>query len=987
MATATISGSTVVFSNSTAAANLTNTTNEDATGFLTFDVLAASGGGTKTTIYSVDDGINSTNLTVNNGFTGYNTDLLSKDCVNVVETTSKGGQFWIGSDAKLHYNAANVTGMNALAEGETLTDTFQYTIRMANGTLSVGTINVVITGINDAAQFSGDVTGCVVEDSGTAATGLLTVVDADHDQSSFQAASFDTAYGSFTIDTAGHWSFNLDNTDPDVQALSVDETMKETVTVKSFDGTEKTICITIKGDNDAPSITSVEQIGEVTEDDVLVASGQVTASDVDTHDVLSYSTDDTSDYGSFDLNASTGEWTFTLDNDAHQNLAKGESHDEIFTITVSDGHGGTKTQDVTVTVTGVNDTPTADDATDSGDEDTVITGSLSQAGHDVDDGAVLSFSTADTIAGFNLNANGSYTLDTAVAAYQHLAAGDTMDVVVHYTVTDEHGAHSDASLTITVTGDNDAPVAVADTNSGNEDTLITGSVAANDSDADESATLTYELDAPVAGLTLSPDGSYSFDASDAAYQYLAEGVSTDVVVHYTVTDEHGASSDASLTITITGTNDVPVASAATNAVDEDATVSGNVSATDADAGETAGLIYALVDDAPPGLTFHPNGSYSFDASSYDYLPAGETMTLTIGYTATDGHGASDTSTLTITITGTNDAAVISGNASGSVVEAIPGNAGVSTATGTLHATDIDNADDVFQVVSTAATSLGGYGLFTVTADGQWTYTLNNANSTVDALSNGGILNDSFVVYSEDGTAKTVNVTINGATDAAVVVVAAPYTGPDADPNNFDNFIAAGAVAFSTISTSGLNGNNSTYGTAGNDTMDVKNGNDTVYGWAGNDTIIGGEGVDVIYGGSGNDIITGGQDVDTIYAGSGSDTVAGSQASDIIIGGYGADNLTGDSGDDTFRYLNTRDTGDTITDFTGAGVSGGDLIDLSALANVNSFGGTTADDFGVWFSAVGPNVTVYVDTDGNTSTAEMVIYLTNVTNLDGSDFIL
>src|SRR5207344_1202375 len=80
----------------------------------------------------------------------------------------------------------------------------------------------------------------------------------------------------------------------------------------------------------------------------------------------------------------------------------------------------------------------------------------------------------------------------------------------NYTVTDEHGATSSSTLTITLTGTNDAPVAVADTNAGLEDSTITGSVATNDSDVDDGASLSYGLNAPVAGLTLNADGSYSF---------------------------------------------------------------------------------------------------------------------------------------------------------------------------------------------------------------------------------------------------------------------------------------------------------------------------------------------------------------------------------------------------------------------------------------------------------------------------------------------
>ena len=64
-------------------------------------------------------------------------------------------------------------------------------------------------------------------------------------------------------------------------------------------------------------------------------------------------------------------------------------------------------------------------------------------------------------------------------------------------------------------------MAIADTNAGSEDTTITGTVAANDSDVDNGAVLSFSLDAPVAGLTLNANGSYSFDAANAAYQPLA----------------------------------------------------------------------------------------------------------------------------------------------------------------------------------------------------------------------------------------------------------------------------------------------------------------------------------------------------------------------------------------------------------------------------------------------------------------------------------
>ena len=56
----------------------------------------------------------------------------------------------------------------------------------------------------------------------------------------------------------------------------------------------------------------------------------------------------------------------------------------------------------------------------------------------------------------------------------------------------------------------------------------------------------------------------------------------------------------------------------------------------------------------------------------------------------------------------------------------------------------------------------------MTAAGVWTYTLNNANSAVQALNAGDTLTDTFTVTTIDGTAKVVTVTINGSNDAAII---------------------------------------------------------------------------------------------------------------------------------------------------------------------------------------------------------------------------
>src|SRR5258706_11075443 len=56
--------------------------------------------------------------------------------------------------------------------------------------------------------------------------------------------------------------------------------------------------------------------------------------------------------------AGTVTWTYTVANNATDYLAVGQTATEKFTVTVSDGHGGTASQLVTITINGTNEAPT-----------------------------------------------------------------------------------------------------------------------------------------------------------------------------------------------------------------------------------------------------------------------------------------------------------------------------------------------------------------------------------------------------------------------------------------------------------------------------------------------------------------------------------------------------------------------------------------------------------------------------------------------------
>ncbi|MBK8458534.1 MAG: cadherin-like domain-containing protein [Phyllobacteriaceae bacterium] len=356
-------------------------------------------------------------------------------------------------------------------------------------------------------------------------------------------------------------------------------------------------------------------------------------------------------------------WTFTIADTALNGLAEGQAlatSPQVYVITITDNHGATATQTVSIAITGTNDAP---DITSSVSpltftEAAGVTGSSSALAPDAlittsgtitfndDDimqdasdftvtvaaavtagsgpAGVLPAELADWLTTSGLtNANNATTgaFNWSFAApqdqlFDYLGAGQSVTITYTLSLNDGFGVVDTVPISVTITGTNDTPVAVADTKSGSEDATITGTVATNDSDIDDGAILTYTLTAPVAGLTLNGYGTYSFDASNAAYQHLAQGATGTVVANYTVTDEHGATSTSTLTITLTGTNDAPVAVADTKSGSEDAIITGTV-ANDTDIDDSAILTYTL-NASVAGLTLNGDGSYSFDASNAAY---------------------------------------------------------------------------------------------------------------------------------------------------------------------------------------------------------------------------------------------------------------------------------------------------------------------------------------------------------------------------------
>jgi T1SS-143 domain-containing protein len=131
-----------------------------------------------------------------------------------------------------------------------------FTLTTSDGSLFASTVLTVnITGANDTPTFSGQSSSAVTEDGTLTTGGTLTVADRDANESTFQPqTNAPGTYGTFSITTAGVWTYTLSNTAPNVQALNAGQTPTDVFTVSSADGTNTSVTVTVNGANDAVAV-------------------------------------------------------------------------------------------------------------------------------------------------------------------------------------------------------------------------------------------------------------------------------------------------------------------------------------------------------------------------------------------------------------------------------------------------------------------------------------------------------------------------------------------------------------------------------------------------------------------------------------------------------------------------------------------------------------------------------------------------------------
>ncbi len=352
------------------------------------------------------------------------------------------------------------------------------------------------------------------------------------------------------------------------------------------------LTITINGQTDGPPVViPVDTDGDVTSahNSVVEGSGAtvngsvgvsaeagITAVTVAGRDVTGASASNpvviTTDKGVLTVtgyNAATGviSYSYKETGGADDHSAGDNSVRDNFTVSVTDAAGKTTSNDLVIQI--IDTAPVANDDTASVTEDTTtpITGSVLTNDTLGADASTVAITTGDAKYG-KLVDNGdgtwSYQLDNSLKAVQELNNGQTLTETIRYTITDADGDKSEAVLTITITGSNDAPVLQAHTKEILEDQTATGNVVTGATDAEHNTLTvtgftvngtTYNAGqtATIAGvgtIVINANGGYTF-TPDANWN-------GDVPqVKYTVSDGTD-STTSTLDIDVLPVNDAPV---------------------------------------------------------------------------------------------------------------------------------------------------------------------------------------------------------------------------------------------------------------------------------------------------------------------------------------------------------------------------------------------------------------------------------------------
>ncbi len=347
---------------------------------------------------------------------------------------------------------------------------------------------------------------------------------------------------------------------------------------------------------------------------------------------------------------------------------------DAFDYTASDGAGNSDTGSVALTVSPLNDAPTAVD-------DALVTlsntsGAVAVLANDTDpDGDTLA------VTGVSTPASGSATLEADGSITYQPASGFAGTDGFDYTIADGNGGTATGHVAVTVVFVNAPPVAVDDTATVAEDGSVSIDAVANDTDADGGALAIVAVGAAANGTaTLAPDGTISY--------VPATNYNGPDSFSYTVADGIGFTDSGTVSVSVTPVNDGPTAVSDGATTPEDTAVTIDVAANDSDIDGDALTPIAVTSPVAGSVSVTPDGTLLYTPLANYY------GSDSFDYTVSDGAGGSASASVSISVTAVNDTPTAAPKTATTKYQ--------TAVTVTLTGADVETCNLTFQVVTPPA---------------------------------------------------------------------------------------------------------------------------------------------------------------------------------------------------------------------------------------------------------------------------------------------
>ena len=619
-------------------------------------------------------------------------DNLTGD-LTVIAVIPEQGSFFLAdgtllSEGPLELSGTEFNGLSFLPDPDTNDEllggpvSFDFVVIDPEGAGSPGSVTISVLPVEDAPVLTPDNVS-IEEDSSTIQIDVLeNDNDPDGDTLSVVSAEVDPAVGVVSVGENGIVSFTP------VENYFGEAEITYGVTDGNNPVVFSTVQISVTGTNDAPVLTVADV--DAVEDGPSV-TGTASATDVDDNSTATYSIRTAPAKGSASI-AADGTYTFDPGSD-FQNLAVGETEDVTFQVTVTDGEGAQDVKTVTVTVTGTNDAPVAnDDPVESfalgGTNVESDWGSLSNGVYSFNSGGItgsisgsqdLSFQTGSNFGigargnEIDVNENVVFQFDSPVSNAQiglgslgsHYNAGSSQNARVIWEARD-----SDGNLV------SQGEVRSDQANSDGDNNRTTNTIEIPES---FSQLTLYTLANQNSNFTVQ---SFSADVANAQVIDAGDTLVADTSSGVLANDTDPEGDD----LTVIG---VGQEGSAVQAFSGSTTVSGQYGT----------------------LTIDADGSYQYQATTAHELSSGQQATDRFDYQISDGE-LDDTATLSFTVQGVNDAPELTLEASR--VTQSTAKAGDDAAT--FSVTDRDNDAIGIEFDGTVPVDSEGNAIYTISAD-------------------------------------------------------------------------------------------------------------------------------------------------------------------------------------------------------------------------------------------------------------------------------